>query len=74
MEQAILVSMILLWVLVILLSIAVFALIRQVGVLTERIAPAGALMMNNKLNVGMAAPIMNLMDLHGTKNKYWFTF
>ena len=38
-----LVSNLLLWVLVILLTVMVLALARQVGVLNDRVAPAGAL-------------------------------
>ena len=45
-----------LWVLVIVLVVVVFALARQVGVLYERVAPAGALMINQQLKVGAAAP------------------
>ncbi len=41
------------------------ALARQIGVLYERIAPAGALMMNQKLTVGAAAPEMTLATLDG---------
>lgn len=42
--DGLMVAFALLWVLVIALTIAVFALARQVGILFERIAPMGALM------------------------------
>jgi methylamine dehydrogenase accessory protein MauD len=45
-------SQILLWVAVIVLAILVAALVRQVGILHERIAPAGALTLHQKVNVG----------------------
>ena len=45
-----------LWVLVIVLVVMMFALARQVGVLYERVAPAGALMINKQLKVGDPAP------------------
>jgi hypothetical protein len=43
---ALLVSNATLWVVVIALSVALLAVVRQLGVLHERIAPAGALMLS----------------------------
>ena len=43
MVEALVISNIVLWVLVIALALLVFALTRQVGILHERVAPAGAL-------------------------------
>jgi methylamine dehydrogenase accessory protein MauD len=54
-----------LWLLVLLLAAAVLALARQVGVLHERIAPAGALMLRRGLAVGEAGPILEVADLEG---------
>jgi methylamine dehydrogenase accessory protein MauD len=54
-----------LWLVVLLLAAAVLALARQVGVLHERIAPAGALMLRRGLAVGEAAPIVEVADLEG---------
>lgn len=54
-----------LWLLVLLLSAAVLALARQVGVLHERIAPAGALMLRRGLTVGEPAPLLEVADLEG---------
>lgn len=50
------VSQALLWVVVLLLSVAVLALARQVGVLHERIAPVGALALGRGPQPGEAAP------------------
>jgi methylamine dehydrogenase accessory protein MauD len=54
-----------LWVLVLVLAAVVLALVRQVGVLHERIAPAGALMLRRGLTVGEAAPALQVADLEG---------
>ncbi len=52
MTEALLVSNIVLWVLVIVLALIVLALARQVGILHERVAPAGALMPTSGPKVG----------------------
>ncbi len=54
-----------LWLLVLVLSAVVLALVRQVGVLHERIAPAGALMLNRGPTVGEPAPVLEVADLDG---------
>ena len=54
-----------LWVLVIILVVMMFALARQVGVLYERVAPAGALMINKQLKVGDPAPQAVVMSITG---------
>lgn len=59
------ISNVLLWVVVAALLIVVLALIRQVGVLHERIAPVGALMLNRGLAVGEMAPAVDVTDLAG---------
>lgn len=58
-------SQILLWIAVIVLATVVAALARQVGILHERIAPAGALTLHQKVNVGDLAPPMTLTTLDG---------
>ncbi|KJY82785.1 methylamine dehydrogenase [Vibrio galatheae] len=58
------VSMGLLWVVVIVQSLVIYALLRQVGILFERVAPAGALAMNQKLEVGQKAPEMSLQTIN----------
>lgn len=61
--SALAVSNVVLWVLVLALSAVVLALTRQLGVLHERIAPAGALMLNRGLTVGEAAPVLEVAAL-----------
>jgi methylamine dehydrogenase accessory protein MauD len=57
-------SQLVLWIAVLVLGVLCVALARQVGVLHERIAPAGALMLAQKdLAVGKAAPQLSLTDL-----------
>ncbi len=65
MTESLLVSQILLWAAVIILGVLVAALARQVGVLHERIAPAGALTLHQKVNVGDVVPAMQLTALDG---------
>lgn len=60
-----LVSQILLWIAVIVLATLVAALARQVGILHERIAPAGALTLHQKVNVGEAVSPMQFTTLDG---------
>jgi len=59
------VSNVLLWIGFIAMVLINLALARQVGVLYERIAPAGALMMNQKLAVGSPAPQLPVTTLDG---------
>ena len=59
------ISNIALWVAFIVMVIVNLALARQIGVLYERIAPAGALMLNKTLRVGAAAPQLTVQDLDG---------
>jgi methylamine dehydrogenase accessory protein MauD len=59
------ISVIVLWIVVLALLTVVFALTRQLGVLHERIAPVGALMLNRGLTVGEQAPALDLVDLNG---------
>jgi len=58
-----LLSNIILWIAVIALGLVVFALTRQIGVLYERVAPAGALAVNQNLEVGQLAPELSLQTL-----------
>jgi methylamine dehydrogenase accessory protein MauD len=66
---ALAVSNVVLWVLVLVLAAVVLALTRQLGVLHERIAPAGALMLNRGLTVGEPAPVLEVTDLDGRVHK-----
>jgi methylamine dehydrogenase accessory protein MauD len=65
MLEALLISNILLWLLVLVLAAVVAALVRQVGVLHERVAPAGALVGREGPRVGERAPPLNLTDWSG---------
>lgn len=65
MLRALIVSNILLWVLVSALAAVVLALVRQIGILHERIAPAGALLLRRGLEVGRPVPSIALTDLSG---------
>lgn len=67
MTETLIVSQVLLWIVILALGIAVLALTRQVGVLYERIAPAGALAINQSLKVGAQAPMMKVETLDGKK-------
>ncbi len=60
------VSNIVLWIGFIAMVLVNLALARQIGVLYERVAPAGALMMNQKLVVGSPAPVLSATALDGT--------
>jgi methylamine dehydrogenase accessory protein MauD len=62
---ALAISNVVLWIVVLGLLAVVLALTRQLGVLHERIAPVGALMLNKGLAVGEKAPAMDLVDLDG---------
>ncbi len=60
-----LVSNVVLWILVIVLCVVVIALTRQIGLLHERIAPAGALAMSKGPKVGAQLPALMLETLEG---------
>lgn len=61
------VSDILLWIVVAVLSLTVLALARQVGVLHERVAPLGAMATPTAVEIGEKAPEFDLLDLEGRK-------
>lgn len=65
MSEALLMSNILLWLLVIVLALVVLALARQVGILHERVAPAGALMPTSGPKVGELTEALPLHTLEG---------
>jgi len=58
-------SQILLWIVVVLQAIAIFALARQIGVLHERVAPAGALISGAGPGVGEQSPRLEVHALGG---------
>ncbi len=65
MNEALLVSNVILWIAVIALAAIVAALVRQIGVLHERVFPVGALVMPGGPRVGEAAPTLAVVDLEG---------
>jgi methylamine dehydrogenase accessory protein MauD len=62
---ALAISNIVLWLVVICLVLVLLALTRQLGVLHERIAPAGALMINRGPAIGEVVPALEVLDLAG---------
>lgn len=58
-------AVVVLWLLVIALSVAVFALMRQVGVLFERVAPMGALVTDSGPKIGETSRVFELTSLTG---------
>lgn len=67
MDNILIISNAILWLCVIGLCFLVFALARQIGVLYERVAPAGALMINKTLEVGAIAPKLELENINSGK-------
>lgn len=63
MNEALIISNLLAWLAVGGLLLAVLALSRQVGILYERVAPMGALMMDTGPQVGQPAPVFELTPL-----------
>jgi len=64
MHDALAISQVVLWVVVVALAATVLALARQIGVLHERIAPMGALTMDKGPKVGDVAPVFDLRALN----------
>jgi len=62
-------SQMLMWVALLVLALVCVALARQVGVLHQRIAPAGALSLRQPLKVGELTPELNLPSLQGPSVK-----
>jgi methylamine dehydrogenase accessory protein MauD len=63
---SLMISNTLLWVLMLAVIVALWALARQVGILYERVAPMGALMTDAGPKLGDAAPRFELPALNGT--------
>jgi methylamine dehydrogenase accessory protein MauD len=63
MSEALIISQVLLWVLVLAMAGMLLALLRQVGVLHERVAPMGALTIDRGPKEGENAPVFDLKDL-----------
>jgi methylamine dehydrogenase accessory protein MauD len=67
MTQALVVSNLLLWILLAALAAIVLALVRQIGILHERVAPAGALLGREGPRPGERAPVLEVEDLAGRR-------
>lgn len=67
MTQALLVSHVVLWLVVLVMGFVILALVRQIGVLLERVAPAGALAVQEGAKVGEPAPQLAVETLAGKK-------
>jgi methylamine dehydrogenase accessory protein MauD len=66
-DDALIVSNALLWIAVVCLAGVVLALLRQVGILHERIAPAGALVGREEPRPGEEAPVLEVEDWSGRR-------
>lgn len=65
MIEALVISNVVSWLVIVALGLLVFALSRQIGVLHERLRPVGALSMGQALKVGDEAPIVKEPSLNG---------
>ena len=63
MMEALLISQVALWILLLVVAALQLALLRQVGVIHERIAPMGALTLDKGPKEGESAPVFDLLDL-----------
>ena len=66
MTEALVISNVLSWIVILILAGVVVALARQVGVLHERVAPVGALATGDGPSVGDAAPSIEVTEVGGT--------
>jgi methylamine dehydrogenase accessory protein MauD len=64
-SDALWISNVLLWIAVLALAAVVVALVRQIGVLHERLRPVGALALSGGPEIGAAAPRVEATDLDG---------
>ncbi|NKB34425.1 MAG: thiol-disulfide isomerase [Pseudomonadales bacterium] len=69
MVEALVISNIVLWLIVVMLALLVFALTRQIGILHERVAPAGALQPTSGPKVGELTTEISLTALDGSKHR-----
>ena len=63
--EGLIVSNVLLWMLLLAVAFVVMGLVRQIGVLHGRLAPAGALMVDKGVAVNEPAPQVTATDRHG---------
>ncbi len=69
MTEALLISQIALWVLLLVMAGLQLALLRQIGVIHERIAPMGALTLDKGPKEGENAPLFDLLDIRKRRVK-----
>lgn len=65
MNSTLIVCLVLMWIAILGLIAVVLAMARQIGILYERVAPMGALMMDMGPKVGDAAPQMSMTAING---------
>ncbi len=65
-NEMLLYSNLLLWVVVLVLSAVVFGMVRQIGILHERVAPMGALASDHGPEVGDMAPDLKVAGMDGS--------
>ncbi len=69
MSEALVISQIALWVLLLVMAALQLALLRQIGVIHERIAPMGALTLDKGPKEGESSPLFDLIDLRKRRVK-----
>jgi methylamine dehydrogenase accessory protein MauD len=69
MSEALIISQIALWVLLLVMAGLQLALLRQVGVIHERIAPMGALTLDKGPKEGESSPLFDLLDIRKRRVK-----
>jgi methylamine dehydrogenase accessory protein MauD len=69
MSEALVISQIALWVLLLVMAALQLALLRQIGVIHERIAPMGALTLDRGPKEGETSPLFDLIDLRKRRVK-----
>jgi len=67
MQEALLISQVILWVLLLVMAAIQLAVLRQIGVLHERIAPMGALTIDSGPKAGENAPRFDVVALGGQR-------
>lgn len=67
MNTTLVAAVVLLWVVVVALCLVVFGLTRQIGVLLERVAPAGAMLTPQHIQPGEVAPRLTLEGLDAAR-------
>lgn len=65
MQQMMIAAIVILWLAVVTLAVVVFALARQIGILHERLRPAGALTINRAVKAGEEARRLDVRTLNG---------